>query len=99
VLNRYGAFNVSLLADLPLFVDPFLLFNSKKQKYRALHDRMIDYLRFLKQKSELGSLDPHLLDGAFNFLRMSSKTREATVFSISKGKRLSRKRIFISFTG
>jgi hypothetical protein len=67
VLSRYGAFNVSLLADLPLFVDPFLLFNSKKPKYRALHDRMIDYLRFLKQKSEQGSLDPHLLDAWYTF--------------------------------
>jgi len=28
-LNKYGAFDISLLADLPLFVDPFLLFNSK----------------------------------------------------------------------
>jgi hypothetical protein len=50
-LNKYGAFDISLLADLPLFVDPFLLFNSKKPKYRALHDRMIEYLRFLKEKS------------------------------------------------
>jgi hypothetical protein len=36
-----------LLADLPLFVDPFLLFNSRKPKYRALHDPIIKYLRFL----------------------------------------------------
>lgn len=51
LLEKYGAFNISLLADLPLFVDPFLLFNSRKREYRALHDRMIDYLRFLKEKS------------------------------------------------
>ena len=25
-----GAFNISLVTDLPLFVDPFLLFNSPK---------------------------------------------------------------------
>jgi hypothetical protein len=60
-LKKHGAFNISLLSDLPLFVDPFLLFNSKRQQYRVLHDRMIDYLRFLKQKSEHGALDPHLL--------------------------------------
>jgi hypothetical protein len=29
-LEKYGAFNISLLADPPLFVDPFLLFNSKR---------------------------------------------------------------------
>jgi hypothetical protein len=34
-LNKYGAFDISLLADLPLFVDPFLLFNSQKPKYRS----------------------------------------------------------------
>jgi hypothetical protein len=60
-VEKYGAFNISLLSDLPLFVDPFLLFNSRKKKYRALHDRIIDYLRFLKQKSEQGKLDPELL--------------------------------------
>ena len=38
VIERYGAFNISLLADLPLFVDPFLLFNSRKPAYRKLHD-------------------------------------------------------------
>ena len=51
LLERYGAFNISLLADLPLFVDPFLLFNSKKRVYRDLHRRIVDYLRFLKEKS------------------------------------------------
>src|ERR1700722_20693136 len=66
-VEKYGAFDVSLLADLPLLVDPFLLFNSRKPKYRALHDRMIEYLRFLKQKSEAGSLDPHLLDAWYKF--------------------------------
>jgi hypothetical protein len=50
-LEKYGAFNISLVADLPLFIDPFLLFNSKKAKYRTLHDRIIDYLRFLRDKA------------------------------------------------
>jgi hypothetical protein len=27
-VDDYGAFNVSLINDLPLFIDPFLLFNS-----------------------------------------------------------------------
>src|SRR5712692_863772 len=66
-VHKYGAFNISLLSDLPLFVDPFLLFNSRKPKYRALHDRMVDYLRFLRQKSERGDLDPDLLDAWYVF--------------------------------
>jgi len=31
-LDKYGAFNISLISDLPLFIDPFLLFNSKELK-------------------------------------------------------------------
>ena len=27
-LEEYGAFNISIVTDLPLFIDPFLLFNS-----------------------------------------------------------------------
>lgn len=66
-LKRYGTFNISLLADLPLFVDPFLLFNSKKPKYRDLHDRMIEYLRFLKEKSADENLPRGLLDAWYRF--------------------------------
>jgi hypothetical protein len=50
-VEKYGAFNVSLVADLPLFIDPFLLFNSKKTRYRDLHNRIIEYLQFLRDKS------------------------------------------------
>jgi hypothetical protein len=50
-LQRYGAFNVSLVNDLPLFIDPFLLFNSKKRAYRELHNQIIEYLIFLKNKA------------------------------------------------
>ena len=32
-LEKYGAFNVSLINDLPLFIDPFLLFGRKKLEY------------------------------------------------------------------
>ena len=51
VLHRYGAFNVSLVNDLPLFIDPFLLFNSKKRAYRKLHHQIIEYLIFLRDKA------------------------------------------------
>jgi hypothetical protein len=66
-LKRYGAFNISLLADLPLFVDPFLLFNSKKPEYRRLHEEMIKYLRFLRDKSSNSDLDPGLLQAWYRF--------------------------------
>ncbi len=38
VLEEYGAFNVALVNDLPLFVDPFLLYDSQNPVHRELHD-------------------------------------------------------------
>jgi hypothetical protein len=35
-LDEYRAFNVSLINDLPVFIDPFLLFSSNKDKYQLL---------------------------------------------------------------
>jgi hypothetical protein len=52
VLDAYGAFDVNLVTDLPLFIDPFLLFNSKKQQYQELHESIVDYLKYLKQLSQ-----------------------------------------------
>ena len=48
VLETYGAFDVSVVSDLPLFVDPFLLFNSEKTAYQALHEGIVKYLIFLR---------------------------------------------------
>lgn len=33
IIESYGAMNISLINDMPLFVDPFLLFNSEKPEY------------------------------------------------------------------
>src|SRR5450756_83891 len=52
-LKEYGAYDISVVTDTPLFVDPFLLFNSENDKYQALHEQMLDYLRFLKVKAPL----------------------------------------------
>lgn len=66
-IERYGAFNISLVADLPLFIDPFLLFNSRKRRYRELHDGIIRYLRFLKDKSAAGPVAPGLVSAWYRF--------------------------------
>lgn len=60
-LDDYGALDVSLIADLPLFVDPFLLFNSDKPEYQNLHKQIVDYLKFLRDKSENGVISDALL--------------------------------------
>src|SRR5258708_21111224 len=67
VLERYGAFNISLVTDLPLFIDPFLLFNSKNPQYRKLHDDIINYLRFLKDKSLTQRIDSGALKAWYTF--------------------------------
>jgi len=66
-LKRHGAFDISLVTDLPLFIDPFLLFNSRKKTYRTLHDKIIRYLRFLRDKSASKSLDPGLMQAWYRF--------------------------------
>jgi len=66
-LEEYGAFNISLVTDLPLFIDPFLLFNSENEEYQRLHENMIDYLRFLKIQSESGHVTASLLKAWYFF--------------------------------
>ena len=56
LLDEYGAFDIALVNDLPLFVDPFLLFDSTDEKYRALHNDIINYLCFLRDRAVAGEL-------------------------------------------
>jgi hypothetical protein len=53
-IEKYGAFNISLINDLPLFIDPFLIFGSKKPEYQKLHIDILKYLKFLKDKASIG---------------------------------------------
>ena len=55
-LEEYGAFNISLINDLPLFIDPFLLYASEKPEYKALHNGIITYLTFLRDKAIEGHI-------------------------------------------
>lgn len=50
-IEDFGSFNISLIADIPLFIDPFLLFTSKDKHYQQLHEEIIEYLKFLKEKT------------------------------------------------
>lgn len=54
LLNDYGAFNISIVNDLPLFIDPFLLFHSDIQEYQNLHTNIITYLKFIRDKASEG---------------------------------------------
>ena len=67
VIEEYGAFDVSLINDLPLFIDPFLLFNSDKPEYVALHDQIIRYVAFLRDMSSEPGIHEGLLKSWFHF--------------------------------
>ncbi|PXA04843.1 hypothetical protein DDZ13_05480 [Coraliomargarita sinensis] len=66
-LSEYGAFNVSPIVDLPLFVDPFLLFTSSKPEYQSLHEQIIQYLRYLRDLSIKGNSDKGILKDLYCF--------------------------------
>ncbi len=66
-LDEYGALDVCLLSDLPLFIDPFLLFHSEKDEYQALHDGILRYMAFLRDKSTEGQISRGLLESWFYF--------------------------------
>ncbi len=66
LVDDYGAFDISVVSDLPLFVDPFLLFNSDNRKYQDLHEGIIKYLLFLRDKAS-DELDPGLAAAWYRF--------------------------------
>lgn len=51
-IEEYGAIDISLVCDIPLFIDPMLIFNSAKEEYKELHNSIIKYFHFLAKKSE-----------------------------------------------
>ena len=50
-----------------LSLTPFLLFNSKKPAYQALHQDIIRYLTFLRDKSAKGALNRGCFEAWFTF--------------------------------
>lgn len=66
MLEGYGAFDISLASDLPLFVDPFLLFNSDEPEYQSLHAGIIKYLTFLRDRADR-PLTPGLINAWYKF--------------------------------
>ena len=69
LVEEYGAFDISLVNDLPLFIDPFLLFNSLDPTYQRLHSEIIDYMRFLKRVTLEGKVSKPVVSENSNVLR------------------------------
>ena len=66
-IEQFGAFNISLINDLPLFIDPFLLFNNPKQEYQRLHKEILQYVAFLRDRSIEKKVDQGLLKSWYCF--------------------------------
>jgi hypothetical protein len=66
LLTDYGAVDISLVCDMPLFIDPMLIFNSDKPEYQSLHQQIIRYFHFLYTKAQQG-LSPNEIRAWFNF--------------------------------
>ncbi len=78
-LEAYGAFDISVVSDLPVFIDPFLLFNSPKAEYQALHEGIVRYLLFLKDKAS-DDLDEGLVNNLFRFKEVKQNWLGFTLF-------------------
>lgn len=66
LIKEYGAVDISLVCDIPLFIDPMLIFNSDKPEYLALHKEIIQYFHFLYTKAKQG-LSSSEINTWFNF--------------------------------
>ena len=80
VLEEYGAFDISVVSDMPLFVDPFLLFNSQDPTYQKLHQQILDYLLFLRDRAAEQDLDPELIDAWYRFKEVKQNWLGFTLF-------------------
>jgi hypothetical protein len=79
VLEQYGAFDISIVSDLPLFIDPFLLFNSDKPEYQTLHDEILKYLLFLRDEA-VDDLNPALISSWYRFKEVKQNWLGYTLF-------------------
>lgn len=82
VLDDYGALDISVVSDLPLFVDPFLLFNSEKPEYVKLHDEIVEYLVFLRDQAS-SDLNPALIQSWYRFQEVKQNWLGFTLFGNS----------------
>jgi len=89
LINNYGAVDISLVCDIPLFIDPMLIFNSDKRVYKELHTQIIRYFHFLYKKAEQG-LSQKEIDAWFNFSEVPNNWL-GYVLSGNKGLALGRK--------
>ena len=93
LVKAYGAVDISLVCDMPLFIDPMLIFNSDKKEYQALHKEIIRYFHFLYRKAQDG-LSKKDVTAWFNF---SEVPNNWLGYSLSGNKGLALGETYASF--
>lgn len=93
-IQKYGAIDISLVADIPMFIDPILIFNSNKKEYKQLHEDIIKYMYFLAEKAK-NKLDDKEIKTWFtfkevcnNWLGFSMSGNKGQALNIGFGKTL-----------
>lgn len=93
-LKKYGAIDLSLVVDIPMFIDPILIFNSGKKEYQKLHEGIIKYMHFLAEKAK-NKLDDKGIKTWFtfkevcnNWLGFSMAGNKGQALDVSFGKTL-----------
>ena len=85
-LQKYGAIDISLVADIPMFIDPILIFNSNKKEYKQLHQDIIKYMHFLAEKAK-NKLDDKEIKTWFTFKEVCNNWLGFSMFG-NKGQAL-----------
>lgn len=67
VMNEKGIYDISIVSDTPVFIDPFLLYVSNKPEYQNAHEQIMRYLLFLCKKVKTNENDKYLKQKYFYF--------------------------------
>lgn len=66
VINEYGAIDISLICDTPLFIDPILIYSNSDMKIKNCYAEIVKYLLFLNSIAQKG-LDDRSVKYYFTF--------------------------------
>lgn len=67
VMDEKGIYDISIVSDTPVFIDPFLLYVSNKPEYQNAHEQIMKYLLFLCKKIKTNENDRSLKQKYFYF--------------------------------
>jgi len=67
IMNEHGIYDIPIISDTPVFIDPFLLYISNKPEYQNAHEQIMKYLLFLCKKVKTSESDNSLKQKYFYF--------------------------------